>query len=228
MIIAIDGPAGSGKSTTARAVADRLGFSYLDTGAMYRAATLAFQREGIDPSTDAAAVLLHSIRIDLSYLDGRLQVRLNDEDVTEFIRKPEVTAAVSAVAAVPAVRKHLVAEQRRLAAESDVRGGGVVLDGRDIGTHVFPDASLKIFLVASDEVRAARRMSELRGAGISVTYEEVLSDLRKRDQMDRSRAMAPLRKAEDAVEVDTTRLTIEEQVDLVEKLARERSRSHSV
>ncbi|HEX7069938.1 MAG TPA: (d)CMP kinase [Rhodothermales bacterium] len=228
MIIAIDGPAGSGKSTTARAVAERLGFRYLDTGAMYRAVTLAFVRAGVDAESQEARRLLGSIRIDLEDEEGGLRVRLDGEDVTDAIRRPEVSAAVSSVAAVPAVRESLVRQQRRLAEDYARRGSGVVLDGRDIGTHVFPDAPVKVFLVANEAVRAARRMRELQGGGVEIGYEQVLEDLRRRDELDSARAHAPLRKADDAVELDTTDLSIAQQVEFVERLVRERRSSESV
>lgn len=228
MIIAIDGPAGSGKSTTARAVADRLGFRYLDTGAMYRAAALAFKNAGISPASDSASSLVETMRIDVRYSGGKTSVRLDGADVTDLIRRPDVSSIVSEVARIPAVRERLVSEQRRMAREFIAGGEGVVLDGRDIGTHVFPDADVKVFVVAEDNVRAARRMSELRSQGVGSTYEEVLSEIRHRDRLDSTRTLAPLRRAEDAVEIDTTDLSIDRQVEIVEQIARERSRSDSV
>jgi cytidylate kinase len=228
VIVAIDGPAGSGKSTTARAVAERLGFRYLDTGAMYRAVTLAFVRAGVEAGSDEARRLLATIRIDLEGEQGGLRVWLDGEDVTEAIRLPDVSAAVSGVAAVPAVRESLVREQRRLAETYEQRGLGVVLDGRDIGTVVFPNAPVKVFLVADDAVRARRRMQELRLQGVEIAYEDVLEDLRRRDRLDSSRKHAPLRKAPDAMELDTTNLSIAQQVDFVERLVRERRSPESV
>lgn len=174
------------------------------------------------------AEIVQSTRIGLTYEKGKLRVSLNDEDVTAEIRRPEVSAAVSAVAALPLVRERLVEEQRRLATERVSSGAGVVLDGRDIGTHVFPDADLKIYLVADDATRAQRRLDELQAAGTSISYDEVLADLRLRDDLDSTRSIAPLRKANDAVEINTTDLSVDDQVDLVVKLARERSSSQSV
>jgi cytidylate kinase len=214
LIIAIDGPAASGKSTTARRVAARLGYVYVDTGAMYRAITLGVLRAGIAPEDERSVVELGS-RLDISLktdADG-FRVFLGDEDVSTEIRQPNVTEAVSAISAYPAVRERMVAMQRRIGAP-----GGIVMDGRDIGTVVFPNADLKIFLVASIVARAARRADEVPEADLS----EIERDLSRRDALDSSRAESPLRRAPDAVAIDTTELTIDEQVQRVVELARAR------
>lgn len=228
MIIAIDGPAGSGKSTTARAVAERLGYLYLDTGAMYRAVALAFIRQSAKRTSEAARRLLPGIRIDLSHDERGLRIMLNGADVSEAIRQPEVSSASSEVAALEPVRTKLVDEQRRIAHSYEQEGGGVVLDGRDIGTVVFPEADVKFFMTASEKVRAERRFDELAEKTEGVSYETVLEDIRRRDQQDASRALAPLRKAEDAVELDTSGLNVEEQVDVVIQAVMERQNRSSV
>lgn len=192
-VIAIDGPAGSGKSTIARALAARLGTEYLDTGAMYRAVTVAALDRGVDPSdADAVARIAESIELDL---DGTA-VRLDGRDVTIAIRTAEVTDAVSAVARVPGVRAELVARQRAWVA---ARGGGV-LEGRDIGTVVFPDATLKLYLTARPEVRAARRANEMGSADTAA----VAAAITRRDATDSTRTASPLAVAGDAVEIDTS------------------------
>lgn len=228
MVIAIDGPAGSGKSTTARAVAERLGYLYIDTGAMYRAVALAFLEGGGEMQEAAAERLLPGIRIDLVHDAGDLHVLLNDVDVSREIRRPEVGRAASRVALLAPVRSKLVAEQRRIARAYETAGGGVVLDGRDIGTVVFPDADLKFFMVADPEVRARRRQAELAARGEAVPLASVLEEMKARDRQDAERALAPLRKADDAIEVDTTALGFEEQVDLVLQKVRERRHNADV
>ncbi len=215
MIVTIDGPAGSGKSTTARAVADRMDFVYLDTGAMYRALALAFLRADADPTADAAAGLLPSVRVDVRYTGDEMRVELNGDDVSGAIRTGEVGTMASQISALSAVRDKLLGTQRRVGREQAAQHGGVVLDGRDTGTVVFPDADLKIFMVADPSERARRRFEEYRRQGESVTFEEVLEEIEARDEADRSRDIAPLKRADDAVELDTTSRTIEEQVDAV-------------
>lgn len=212
-VIAIDGPAGSGKSTVGRRLASMLGLRYLDTGAMYRGVTFAVLRASVDPSdTDAVAAIARGVELDLA--DGAIDV--DGVDATAAIRGPEVTAAVSRVAANPLVREELVARQRRWAEE---RGGGV-LEGRDIGTVVFPDALLKVYLTASPEVRAARRAQEM-GEGDAAG---VAADLLRRDTADSGRAASPLTVADGAVEIDTDRLEVDEVVDLVVALVEENRR----
>lgn len=220
MIITIDGPSGSGKSTTARAVARRLGYLYLDTGAMYRAVALAFLRAGAEPTPEAAAEILPDLRVDVRYdADGEMQVLLDREDVTASIRTQEVGTMASRVSTFAAVREKLVREQRRIAREREQSEGGVVLDGRDTGTVVFPAADLKIYMEADARVRARRRQAEYAERGRSVALEEVHREIVERDRQDRERDLAPLRKAEDAIVLDTTHCTIEEQVDFVVKHA---------
>ena len=203
-VIAIDGPAGSGKSTVARAVADRLGMDYLDTGAMYRAVTFAAIRRGIDPADPApVAALARSLDIEVAGT-----VTVDGVDATIEIRSPEVTRAVSAVAANPEVRKELVERQRRWADEHD----GGVIEGRDIGTVVFPDAVLKVHLTADDAERAARRSKEV----LDMHYDQVAADIARRDHLDASRSTSPAGVvADDAVEVDTTGQSIDQVVETV-------------
>ncbi len=218
LIIAIDGPAGSGKSTTARLLAHRLGYLYIDTGAMYRAAALAVMRRGIDPGDrTAVAGAVERVTIDLEPSARGVRVFLDGEDVSDEIRTPEVTRSASAVSEVPRVRELLVAAQQRLGG-----AGGVVLEGRDIGTVVFPEADLKIYLIADLPVRARRRQAELAARGRTMDVIGVERELEERDARDSGRTHSPLCRAEDAVEVDTTGLTIEEQVAKVEELAHER------
>ena len=207
-VIAIDGPAGSGKSTVGRSLAQRLGLSYLDTGAMYRAVTFAALRSGVDPS-DAGDVAALAQRLEIVVDDAG--VRVDGVDATIEIRGPEVTRAVSLVAANPRVREELVRRQR----EWTVAHGGGVLEGRDIGTVVFPDADLKVYLTAAPEVRAARRSTEVT----DLDYEVVAADLARRDALDQGREDSPLTQADDAVVVDTSDLGVDEIVDaLVRKL----------
>ena len=219
-VIALDGPSGSGKSTVARGVAQALGWRYVDTGATYRAATLAVLRAGTDPAdADAVAGVVAGAAIDVSTDPATAGVRLDGEDVTAVVRGPEVTAAVSAVSAVPAVRTQLVALQRRLAGEA-----GAVLEGRDIGTAVFPDAAVKVFLDASSEVRAARRAGDT-DVGVSVSGGQaavaaVAADLARRDRLDSSRPTSPLQAAQDAVHLDSSTLDAAQVVERVLDLAR--------
>jgi len=218
LVIAIDGPAGAGKSTVARKVAAALGYLYIDTGAMYRALTLAVLRAGVpvdDPAAVAAAVAGVRIRLEPSPAGNR--VFLDEEDVTAAIRSPEVSAAVSQVAAIPEVRRRLVTLQRQLAAE-----GGVVMDGRDIGTVVLPHADLKVFLTADLEERVRRRYLELQAAGHGLDLEEIRSNLEERDRLDTGRAVSPLRIADDAVIIDTTDRPVERVVAEVLRLCRRR------
>lgn len=208
-IIAIDGPAGVGKSTVAKRIARQLGHIYLDTGAMYRALTWLVLEAGVSVEDEAAIAEL-AARSSIQFLqpdgDRGQQVYLNDRDVTQIIRSPEVTANVSAVAKHPAVRHHLVEQQRHWGEK-----GGLVAEGRDIGTHVFPDAEVKIFLTASVQERARRRLQDLKDQGYGLVFQEELeAQIRERDRLDSTRKMAPLRKASDAIEVQTDGLTIEQ------------------
>jgi len=207
-VIAIDGPAGSGKSTVARALAERLGLAYLDTGAMYRSVAFAAIRRNLDPA-DAEAVTRLAEQVEITVDDTAVMV--DGVDATVEIRGPAVTQAVSVVAANPGVRKEMVRRQREWA---HAQGGGVV-EGRDIGTVVFPEADLKVFLTARDDERARRRSQEVR----DLAYDEVAADLARRDQVDSTRAASPLTKAEDAVEIDTSDMSVEAIVDqLMERL----------
>ncbi len=215
LIIAIDGPAASGKSTTARAVAARLGLFHLDTGAMYRALTLLAERQGIGAGDEPALVRLaaaHTIALEPGAAAARVLV--DGEDVSTAIRTPEVTAAVSEVASHPEVRRAMVRQQRALGAH-----GGVILDGRDIGTVVFPDASVKVFLVADVATRAARRQAEDAARGVRHDLAALSADLERRDRADSTRSASPLEQAPDAVRLDTSRLQPADQVDAVLALA---------
>jgi CMP/dCMP kinase len=218
LIIAIDGPVGSGKSTLARRVAALLGYVYIDTGAMYRALALKALRRGIAlDAGDALDALAAETRIDLRAQDGTQRVLLDGVDVTGEIRTPEVSQSASKIAVLPGVRHVLVAEQRRAG-----HRGGVVMEGRDIGTVVFPDAELKIFLTASPEARAERRWREHRQKGEGISLEQTLDEIRERDRRDRERTTSPLVRAPDAVVVDSTAMEAEEVARLVAMLARER------
>ena len=213
--IAIDGPSGAGKSTVAKALAKSLDAMYLDTGAMYRAIGLAMRRMGVDMA-DAAAVAdrVGGVDIAVRYLGGTQHIFLAGEDVSDAIRAPEVSLLASAVSAVPAVRERMVALQREIA-----RGQNVVMDGRDIGTKVLPGATLKVYLTASPEVRAARRCKELEEKGMPQPFETVLEEMKQRDWQDTHRAASPLTKAPDAVVVDSSALTLEETVNALRRLA---------
>jgi cytidylate kinase len=224
LIIAIDGPVGSGKSTLARRVAALLGYTYIDTGAMYRSVALKAQRHGVSlEASNELASLAGETRIDLRQQNpaaqGPQQVLLDGEDVTALIRSPEVAQAASKVALVPGVRKVLVAEQRRAG-----HLGGVVMEGRDIGSVVFPDAQLKVFLTASPEVRAERRWHEHQQKGDAIDLARTLEEVHERDRRDRERASSPLVRAKDAVVVDSTAMEPEEVARLVVLLADELGR----
>ncbi len=216
--VAIDGPAGAGKSTIARAAAAQLGFVYVDTGALYRTIGLAVCRRGI-AGTDTQGIVdtLPAIQVALTYQDGAQHVLLDGEDVSDAIRTPQISAYASQVSAVPAVRAYLLDLQRDMA-----RRQSVIMDGRDIGTVILPDAKVKIFLTASPEKRAARRYAELREKGEDVTVEGILADMERRDALDASRAVAPLRQAEDAVRVDTSDLTLEQSIQAVLTVIRDK------
>ncbi len=211
MIVAIDGPAATGKSTTAKLVAQKLSFTYLDTGAMYRCVTLSVLQNQIAMDDEPAlGHLLDGVEIQLDQKGGQLVVRLNGENVTTEIRKAEVTSNVSAVSALPQVREALVRIQRQIA-----KGQNCVMEGRDIGTIVFPDAEFKFFLVADDFVRAKRRQMDLTAIGEEKSIDELVEEIRRRDAFDSGRSHSPLRKADDAIEVNTSEMTIDEQVDFI-------------
>lgn len=219
LIIAIDGPVGSGKSTAARRVAELLGYTYIDTGAMYRALSLKAMRRGLAwDGIDALVELARDTRIDLQVLNGIQNVLLDGENVTVAIRTPDVAQAASRIAVIAGVRQVLVAEQRRAGAR-----GGVVMEGRDIGSAVFPDADLKIFLTASPEIRAKRRWLEHQQKGDRIDLEQTLAEVIERDRRDRERAASPLVRAPDAVFVDSSAMDGEEVARLIVMLAREQT-----
>ena len=206
--IAIDGPAGAGKSTIAKVLAKELGLIYVDTGALYRTVGYYTTGRGIAlEDIEGITAALSDLTVDLKYVDGVQRVFANGEDVSDYIRTPAISMAASAVSAIPAVRAYLLNTQRDIAAKNSV-----VMDGRDIGTVILPDAKIKIFLTASPESRAKRRFDELQAKGDPATYEEVLADMVKRDYDDSHRAIAPLKQAEDAIAVDTSGETLEESV----------------
>jgi cytidylate kinase len=213
-VVAIDGPSGSGKSSVARAVAAKLGFLYLDTGAMSRAVGVLTREAGVSPDDDAAVAAV-AAAADLRF-DGDGRLYAGTRDLSVAIRTLEAGELASRVSALPSVRRLLVDRQRALARER-----GVVMEGRDIGTNVFPDAAVKIYLTASPEVRAERRFRELQAAGAEVTLPDVLENVRERDRRDCERAVAPLRQAGDADLVDSTVMTLDEVVAAVEAIARE-------
>ena len=216
-VITIDGPAGSGKSTTARTLAQDLGYTYLDTGAMYRAVTLSLMEKGMPiEESDDLAELLSSIHLDLRYIDGEQHTFLNDKDISREIRSVEVTRAVSSVAGLRSVRQYLVAEQRQIA-----RKGGYVVDGRDAGSVIFPDAEFKFFLTASLEARAKRRQKDLAEQGVEIGLDELKMELHRRDEQDYSRLESPLVKPANAFEIDNSHLSVSEQVEIMEKRIKE-------
>ena len=206
--VAIDGPAGAGKSTVARAAAKKLGYIYVDTGALYRAVGVFCLRKGIE-TTDVEGVgaVLSEITVELKFIDGVQHVFLNGDDVSTEIRLPEASMAASNVSAIPSVRAFLFDLQRDIAKKNNC-----IMDGRDIGTVVLPEAQVKIFLTADDTERAMRRYKELQEKGSTVTYQEVLDDLRVRDYNDSHREIAPLKPAEDSVTINTTGYTLEESI----------------
>lgn len=214
--IAVDGPAGAGKSTIARAVAEKKGFIYVDTGAMYRAMALFMIRAGIGPEeTERIIAACGKAEVTIAYEDGRQVVYLNGEDVNSLIRTEEVGNMASAISPIPEVREKLVELQKQLAAKSDC-----IMDGRDIGTCVLPGAQLKIYLTASSLVRAKRRYEELTAKGVPCDLEKIRADIEERDYRDMHRETAPLRQAEDAVLVDTSDMTIEEVIAKILELCK--------
>ena len=213
--VAVDGPSGAGKSTLAKAIAAKLGILYVDTGAIYRTIGYAVKRRGIEPRDEAAVrAILPELEIGMRYeADGEQHMLLNGQDVTREIRLPEISMYASAVSALPSVRAFLLDMQRDMARKQDV-----LMDGRDIGTVVLPDATVKIFLTASPEARAARRWKEYQAKGMPNTYEEVLADVKQRDYQDTHRAAAPLKQAEDAVLLDTSELNFEQSLDAMKQI----------
>ena len=212
--IALDGPGGAGKSSVAKAVAKKLGIFYVDTGAMYRTIGLYVKEHGISPEDSASvAAALPNISLSVSLVDGRQILCLDGKEVGDEIRTPEISMYASRVSAIPEVRSFLLDTQRRLADEQSI-----IMDGRDIGTVIFPDAEVKIFLTASPEARAKRRYDELIAKGTSVLYEDVLSEMNERDKNDSTREIAPLKPADDAILLDTSKLTFEESVAAVSEI----------
>lgn len=217
--IAVDGPSGAGKSTVAKAVAKKLGILYVDTGALYRAVGYYVRTKGVDPkNADAVVALLPEIRVDLRYEGGAQVVSLNGETLGDCIRTPEISMYASAVSAIPAVRAFLLDTQREIASKNSV-----IMDGRDIGTVILPNADVKIFLFASDECRAMRRCKELQEKGMQATYEEVLADMKRRDENDRTREVAPAVAAKDAIPMDNSEMTPEECADAIIRLVKSKS-----
>lgn len=216
--VAIDGPAGAGKSSVSKAAAKDMGFTYIDTGAMYRAAALFAIQNGIDIKNEAKTLIsrLDEVKIDIKYTDEGQRIYLSGEDVSERIRKEDVSVGASDVATIPEVRKKLVEIQRNMA-----KSANVIMDGRDICEHVLPNAQVKIFLTASADSRAKRRYDELRGKGIECDFEKIKADMIYRDKNDSTRAVSPLRQAADAVLLDTTELSFLEAVERVKELIRD-------
>ena len=210
MIIAIDGPAGSGKSTTSKLVANRLGISHLDTGSMYRAITAHFIKNSYSLDSIDVSSVMNSIDLEISDSSDRESVFLNGEDVTDRLRSNEVSKLVSDISSVKEVRAKMVRIQRRISSNKSI-----VIDGRDIGTVVFPDAKFKFFITASIDSRAKRRFDELQESDLNVTLEQIEEEIKSRDHFDTTRDNSPLKKAEDAITIDTTHLSISEQVNMI-------------
>lgn len=224
LIIAIDGPSGAGKSTITKLLADRLGYVHIDTGAMFRAVALAVKRAGLEDADDESLErLCRGIRIDFQRNNGCCRVIANGEDVTEAIRTPEISSLTSAISARKVVRDFLLTLQRRMGND-----GGVILEGRDIGTVVFPNADIKFFLSASVEERGRRRWLELKAKGEHVSLEETVIAVALRDKQDSGREHAPLRRADDAIDIDSTGRSIEEVIALMEGMVREKEQTHSI
>ncbi len=215
--IAIDGPAGAGKSTIARSLASKLGYIYVDTGALYRAVGVNAMRNGADTkNAEQVAATLEDADVSLRFVDGEQRVFLGEEDVSVAIRTPEASMAASNVSAVPAVRAFLFDLQRDIAAKNDC-----IMDGRDIGTVVLPNAQVKIFLTASAEVRAKRRYDELLAKGMQADYDQVLEEMIQRDYQDSHREIAPLKQADDAVLVDTSDMSLEQVIETLDNIVKE-------
>ena len=217
--VAIDGPAGAGKSTVARGAAKKLGYIYVDTGALYRTVALAATRNGVLESAEKTEQMLKDITVDLAFDDARaLCVYLNGEDVSSLIRTPEISMAASNVSKIPAVRAFLLGLQRDIAAKNNV-----IMDGRDIATVVLPDAQVKIFLTASPECRAERRYKELLEKGENVKYDDVLADVNARDYQDSHREIAPLKPAEDSVIADTSGKSLPQSIEMIISVIKEKT-----
>jgi len=210
-IVAIDGPAGSGKSTSAKLVAQRLNFLYIDTGAMYRTITFLAIKNNILNDHEEITMLANSCEMKMEFIEGNTKIQVDGVDLTAEIRSPEVNSHVSDISKIAGVRDALVKKQRDMAAENE----GVVMEGRDIGTVVFPDADVKIYLTATIDERSHRRAKEFAEQGKSIPVEAVRDNLVQRDKIDSTRAVSPLSKAQDAIEVDTSNTTIEEQVEII-------------
>ncbi len=220
LIIAIDGPAGAGKSTVAKLAAQRLSYTYIDTGAMYRAVAWQLLNEGFEPNNDVIVSLARNLDLNLTYVDGKTKVAVAGQDITEAIRTPEVSRVVAKVAQVPELREVMLKLQRDMASH-----GGVVMDGRDIGTHVLPNADIKIFLTASITERAKRRWQELTDKGYTINLADLEAEIACRDKEDCEREVAPLIAAPDAIRIDTTNLSIAETAEKILKLCKERQTS---
>ena len=211
LIVAIDGPAGSGKSTSAKLVAQKLGYVYIDSGAMYRAITYLALKKNLLDNEKAISDLAHSTDIHLDYIDGETRVKVNEEDITEELRSIGVNQKVSEVSRIEDVRKALVKKQKEMGNQDR----GLVMEGRDITTVVFPNADVKIFLTASIDQRAKRRAEEYEKKGTAVSLDEIKKNIIERDKIDSTRKLSPLKKAPDAIEIDTSKVSIEEQVNLI-------------
>lgn len=217
--IAIDGPAGAGKSTIARSLASKLGYIYVDTGALYRAVGVSAMRKGADTkNSQQVTAILEDTKVSLRFVDGEQRVFLGDEDVSLAIRTPEASMAASNVSAIPSVREFLFDLQQDIA-----RKNNCLMDGRDIGTVVLPDAQVKVFLTASAEVRAKRRYDELLAKGMKAEYNDVLEEMIQRDYQDSHRAIAPLKQADDAVLVDTSDMSLEQVIAALENIVKEKT-----
>ena len=216
VIIAIDGPAGSGKSTAAKNIAQNLGFTYLDTGAMYRAITFLALRNGIVENVPAIIELVNKISLKLKFENNLTRVFIDEEELTDEIRTPEVNSKVSEISTIPEVRAELVKIQKKLGEE-----GNIVAEGRDVTTVVFPDADVKIYMTASVEERAKRRFKEFQEKKADITLEEVKENIQKRDKIDSSRSASPLKKADDAIEFDNTGLSINDELDMLLNIVKE-------
>lgn len=215
--VAIDGPAGAGKSTIAKAAAKELGFIYVDTGALYRAVAYNAVKNGVIDDEQGIISMLDDTKVELKYVEGVQSVYLNGEDVSGFIRTPEISMGASKVSAIPQVREFLLNLQREIA-----KTNNVIMDGRDIATVVLPDAEVKIFLFASPECRAERRYKELVEKGENVSFDDVLKDVNQRDYQDSHREIAPLKPCEESIMADTSELTLQESIDLIVNTIKER------